>query len=193
MNQENNQKVIVIGGSAGSFQSILHILEELPKNFNIPIIITIHRLKHIRSGLVESVSIKSNATIIEPFDKEDIKPNNIYIAPSNYHLFIEPDYSFSLSTEEPIEFSRPSIDVLFSSAGKVYKNNVISILLSGANKDGAKGVKSIKENGGIVIIQDPNESEVDIMPKSALEMITPDYIFKIEEIITFLQNLNTKI
>jgi two-component system, chemotaxis family, protein-glutamate methylesterase/glutaminase len=193
LNQENNQKVIVIGGSAGSFQSILHILEELPKNFNIPIIITIHRLKHIRSGLVESVSIKSNATIIEPFDKEDIKPNNIYIAPSNYHLFIEPDYSFSLSTEEPIEFSRPSIDVLFSSAGKVYKNNVISILLSGANKDGAKGVKSIKENGGIVIIQDPNESEVDIMPKSALEMITPDYIFKIEEIITFLQNLNTKI
>lgn len=193
MNQENNQKVIVIGGSAGSFQSILHILEELPKNFNIPIIITIHRLKHIRSGLVESVSIKSNATIIEPFDKEDIKPNNIYIAPSNYHLFIEPDYSFSLSTEEPIEFSRPSIDVLFGSAAKVYKKNIIGILLSGANKDGAKGVKTIKENSGIVIIQDPNEAEVDIMPKSALEIISPDYIFKIEEIIAFLQNLNTKI
>lgn len=193
MNQENNQKVIVIGGSAGSFQSILHILEELPKTFNIPIIITIHRLKHIRSGLVESVSIKSNATIIEPFDKEYIKPNNIYIAPSNYHLIIESDFSFSLSTEEPIEFSRPSIDALFVSAAKVYKNNIIGILLSGANKDGAKGMKTIKENGGIIIIQDPNEAEVDIMPKSAIEIVTPDFIYTIEDIITFLQNLNTKI
>jgi len=182
-------KAIVIGGSAGSFQSILHIIEALPKNFSIPIIITLHRLKQVRSGLIESIALKSNNSILEPFDKQLIEPRSIYFAPSNYHIIIENDYSFSLSTEEAVEFSRPSIDIMFLSAAKVYKNTVLAILLSGANKDGAQGIKSIKEHGGTVIIQDPKEAEVPIMPKSALEIIKPNYIFTIQEIINYMQNI----
>jgi two-component system chemotaxis response regulator CheB len=182
-------KAIVIGGSAGSFQTILHILESLPKHFSIPIIITLHRLKHVRSGLAESVSLTSHKPIVEPFDKQKIEQNTVYIAPSNYHLLVEDDYTFSLSTEQPVEFSRPSIDVLFASAAQVYKHELIAILLSGANKDGAQGMKIIKQLGGTLIIQDPSEAEVSIMPKSVIDIVRPDIIMETEDIITFLKNM----
>lgn len=182
-------KAIVIGGSAGSFQAVLHILESLPKNFSLPIILALHRLKHVRSGLAESVSLTSHKRIIEPYDKQKIEMNSIYIAPSNYHLLVDFDSTFSLSTEDAVEFSRPSIDVLFASAAQVYKDQLIAILLSGANKDGAQGMKVVKQCGGTVIIQDPKEAEVSIMPKSVIDIVRPDIIMETEDIITFLKNM----
>lgn len=190
MNKLKNQyKAIVIGGSAGSFQSILQIIESLPKNFPIPILITIHRLKQVRSGLIESIGNKPNAKIHEPFDKQIIEPNSIYFAPSNYHLLVESDKTISLSTEEAIEFSRPSIDYMFNSAAYVYKHELLAILLSGANKDGANGIETIKHYNGTIIIQNPKEAEVAIMPKAALEKVEANYIFTIQEIIEFINNL----
>ena len=179
-------KVIVIGGSAGSFQGITEILSRIPENFPLPIIMCLHRLKHIRNGFVEALSIKSIKEVIEPFDKEAIKPGKVYLAPANYHLCAEFGQYFSLSTEAMVNNSRPSIDLMFESAAIAYKKKLIGILLSGANKDGALGMKRIKDYGGITIVQDPATCMIDTMPLAALDITEIDYKLSVNEIIDFL-------
>lgn len=185
-----NYKAIVIGGSAGSFQGISRILSELPNEFPLPIIMCLHRLKHVRNGFVEALSIKSIAEVIEPYDKQPIKKGKVYLAPANYHMSIELGHYFSLSTEEMINNSRPSIDITLHSAAYVYREKLIGILLSGANRDGGCGMKHIKERGGLTIVQDPAECMIDAMPRAAMEQTTIDHIMKIDEIIRFLKELN---
>jgi two-component system, chemotaxis family, protein-glutamate methylesterase/glutaminase len=180
---------ILIGGSAGSFQVVISILSLLPKNFPLPVILCLHRLKSIRSGFVEALSFKSAIPVIEPYDKEFIRPGLAYIAPANYHLYIEDDFSFALSTEDPVNHSRPSIDVTFKSAALAYGPGLTGIVLSGANSDGAEGLYEIKTAGGTTIIQDPNESEVNIMPLSCLEKNCIDNIFTTKQIINYLHKV----
>lgn len=189
-NLSNKYKAVVIGGSAGSFQGITKILSNLPNDFRIPIIMCLHRLKHVRNGFVEALSLKSVANVSEPFDKENIKKGKVYLAPANYHLSIELGNYFSLSTEEMINNSRPSIDVTLGTAGYVYKDKLVGILLSGANKDGALGMKKIKDKGGVTIVQDPKECMIETMPTAALKVTQIDHVFKVEEIIAFLKELN---
>ncbi|MDQ3394731.1 MAG: chemotaxis protein CheB [Bacteroidota bacterium] len=187
----NNQyKAIVIGGSAGSFQGIIKILSSLPLDFELPIILCLHRLKHVRHGFVEALSLKSTKQVIEPLDKENIKSGKVYLAPANYHLSIELGNSFSLSTEDMINNSRPSIDVTLETAAYVYRQKLIGILLSGANKDGAMGMKKIKDRGGLTVVQDPEECLIDTMPTAALKITEIDHILKIEKIIQLFQELN---
>lgn len=184
------KSIIVIGGSAGSFSIVTQVLSELPKNFSIPIILCLHRLKHIRSGFAEALSLKSSLPVVEPFDKESIEEGKIYIAPANYHLYIETNNTFSLSTEEPVNHSRPSIDLTFISAANNYKENTIGVILSGANNDGAYGLKRIKDFEGTTIIQCIEESQVATMPSSALKLMKPDFIMKSDEITNFLIEQN---
>lgn len=186
----NRIRAIAIGGSAGSFQVITSILKEIPKDLKIPVFLCFHRLKHIREGFEEALSIHSNIPIIEPDDKEKIKPGIAYLAPANYHMYIEMNRSISLSTEELINFSRPSIDITLQSAGYIYRKGLIGIILSGANKDGAFGIKKIKDNGGFTIIQDPKEAVVPTMPEAAKEITQIDEIFTTQEIIYFLNKLH---
>jgi len=180
------QKYIIIGGSAGSFQAITKILSELPKNFSIPIFLCLHRLKHVRSGFVEALSIKSKLPIIEPKDKEYIKPGKIYLAPANYHMYFEIGNYFALSTEESVNHSRPSIDLSFISAAYVFKEKLIGIILSGANRDGAYGMKTVKDYGGIAIVQDPEECQVKTMTAAAIKATTVDHIYSVDEIIDYI-------
>jgi two-component system chemotaxis response regulator CheB len=182
-------KAVIIGGSAGSFQVITKILSSLPANFNLPILLSLHRLKHVRSGFVEALSLKSYIQIIEPNDKEPIKPGKAYLAPANYHMYVELGNRISLSTEEPVNHSRPSIDLSFISAAEVYRNKLIAIILSGANKDGAYGIKKVKDYGGITIVQDPNECQVKTMTEASIKMTKVDYIFTTNQIIRFLNRL----
>ncbi|MCA6077990.1 chemotaxis protein CheB [Fulvivirga sedimenti] len=186
----NKYKAIVIGGSAGSFQGITRILSELPDNFPLPIIMCLHRLKHVRNGFVEALSIKSIAEVIEPYDKQPIKKGKVYLAPANYHMAIELGNYFSLSTEEMVNNSRPAIDITLNSASYVFKDKLIGILLSGANKDGGLGMKHIKSRGGLTIVQDPSDCMIDAMPKAALEQTKIDMVMKIDEIVLFLKELN---
>ena len=181
-----NFKAIVIGGSAGSFQGITRILSQVPKDFPLPIIMCLHRLKHVRNGFIEALSIKSIKDVIEPYDKESIKRGKVYLAPANYHLSIELGHYFSLSTEEMINNSRPSIDITLETAATTYKNKLIGILLSGANRDGAYGMKRINDNGGFTVVQDPNECMIDTMPKSALNATKIDYTLSVDSIIKLL-------
>ena len=191
-NLNSQYKAIVIGGSAGSFQGISKILSTLPKDFELPIILCLHRLKHVRHGFVEALNIKSTITLEEPEDKEPIKKGRIYLAPSNYHLCIELGNTFALSTEEMVNNSRPSIDITLETAAYNYRNRLIGILLSGANKDGALGMKKIKDRGGLTIVQEPSECMIDTMPTAALSLTEIDYILNVQGIIDFIKELNKK-
>lgn len=182
-------KAVVIGGSAGSFQVITKILSSLPKNFPLPVLLSLHRLKHVRSGFVEALSIKSKIPIVEPYDKETIKPGMGYLAPSNYHMYVELNKRIALSTEEPVNHSRPSIDLTFETTAQAYRDKIIGIILSGANRDGAYGLKKLKQLGGLAIVQDPNECQVKTMTEASLKLTPVDHIFTTPQIINFLLNL----
>src|SRR5215475_9339661 len=185
----NSYKAVVIGGSAGSFQGIVKILAQLPKNFPLPIIMALHRLKHVRNGFVEALSLKSVAQVVEPYDKEPIKKGSVYLAPSNYHLSVELGNYFALSTEEMVNNSRPAIDITLGTAAHVYRDKLIGILLSGANRDGGLGMKQIKDKGGRTIVQEPSECMIDAMPKAALAATQIDHVLKVDQIIDFLKEL----
>lgn len=182
-------KALIIGGSAGSFQVITRILSSLPANFPLPVLLSLHRLKHVRSGFVEALSIKSAIPVVEPFDKDQIKPGKAYLAPANYHMFIELGNKIALSTEPPVNHSRPSIDLSFVTAAQVYREKLIGIILSGANKDGAYGLKKVSDYGGVTIVQDPMECQVKTMTESALKITKVDQVMKTDQIIRFLQNI----
>lgn len=189
-NLNNGFKAVVIGGSAGSFQGIVKILSRLPVDFPLPIIMALHRLKHVRHGFVEALSIKSALRITEPDDKEGIKKGVVYLAPANYHMSIELGNYFSLSTEHMINNSRPAIDITLGSAAYTFRNKLIGILLSGANKDGGLGMKRISEKGGRTIVQNPNECMIGTMPKAALAATAIDHILSVDEIVEFLNELH---
>jgi len=189
-NLNNQYKAIVIGGSAGSFQVISKILQNLPEDFQVPIVMCLHRLKDVRKGFVEALNIKSSKVIEEPEDKEQVRKGKIYLAPANYHLGFELGNTFTVSTEDMFNNSRPAIDITFLTAAYVFRNKVIGILLSGANRDGALGMKRIAEKGGITIIQKPSECLIDTMPNAALKVTEIDYILNTDEIVDFLNQLH---
>jgi two-component system chemotaxis response regulator CheB len=182
-------KVVVIGGSAGSFSVVSKILSQLNPGFPLPMVLCLHRLKHVRSGLVEGLNMKSKIPVIEPYDKEKLKPGVAVLAPSNYHLFVEFDSTISLSTEDVNNHSRPSIDYAYSSAAYAFREKTLGVILTGANKDGAKGMKSIFDKKGYTIVQDPATSDVDTMPQAALKLFTPDEILSPERIVKVLNSL----
>jgi two-component system chemotaxis response regulator CheB len=186
---EMNYKAVIIGGSAGSFQVVTKILSSLPKTFPIPVLLCLHRLKHVRSGFVEALSLKSNIPIEEPNDKDQLKPGRAYLAPANYHMYIELANRVALSTEDVVNHSRPSIDLSFITAANAYREKLIGIILSGANKDGAYGLKKVHDCGGITIVQDPNECEVKTMTTSALQLTKADFVYSTDQIIRFLQKI----
>ncbi|UKN01615.1 chemotaxis protein CheB [Paracrocinitomix mangrovi] len=183
---KNHIKCIVIGGSAGSFTVMMEILQNLPKDFSLPILICMHRMKHGKEGFANALNLKSNLNLVEPYDKEKIKKNSVFLAPANYHMCVEMDKTISLSTEEDYNYSRPAIDLLFKSASYVYKKHLLGIILSGANHDGAIGLKCVKDCGGMTIIQSISESQVPTMPKSAKKKTQIDFELNTRQITEFL-------
>ena len=184
------QRYIIIGGSAGSFKIVTEILEAIPKHFPFAVILILHRLKHIKEGFTDALRIKSLLPVSEPFDKEKIIPGRVYIAPANYHLYIEPNNTFALSAEEVVNHSRPSIDVTLSSAAFSLKEKMTGIVLSGANNDGAAGLRDVINYGGTVIVQDPEDAAVPTMPEAALKLSGTKNVLSSQEIIEYIKNLN---
>jgi len=189
-NLNSSYKAVVIGGSAGSFQGITKILSQLPKTFPLPIIMCLHRLKHVRNGFVEALSIKSVFPVVEPYDKEQIKKGGVYLAPSNYHMSVELGNYFAMSTEEMINNSRPAIDITLGTAAYVFREKLIGILLSGANRDGGMGMKHIKDKGGLTIVQEPTECMIDTMPKAAMTLTKIDHVLKVDDIVSLINELD---
>lgn len=182
-------KAIVIGGSAGSFQVVLKLLSQLPADYPLPIFICMHRLKHIRHGFVEALSIKSKLKVVEPEDKDSVRKCRVYLAPANYHMYVELGYTIALSTEDMVNNSRPAIDLTLSSCAYTYKDKLIGILLSGANKDGALGMKHIAERGGLTLVQDPKECVITTMPDAAIAMSKIDYVLGVEALIAGIRRI----
>jgi len=193
-------EAIVIGVSSGGMNALRFIFSVLPAGFSIPIIIVQHMSAQSDSEWIKLLNDKSNLAIKEVDEKEKIENGHVYIAPANYHLLIEIDKTFSFTIDERVNFARPSIDVLFESAAEAYKNKLIGVILTGSNNDGAKGIKRIKECGGLAIIQDPETAESAYMPASAIaaclsgrQAIQPDYILSLEKIIELLIKIDKPI
>ncbi|MBC7451278.1 MAG: chemotaxis protein CheB [Cytophagales bacterium] len=175
-------EAIVIGGSWGGMDAVIQLIKPLPKLYPIPIIVVIHRKKNVKSSLCDILSKYTVLTVKEVDEKEVISAGTIYIAPANYHVFIEQDKTFSLDVSPDVLYSRPSIDVLFESAALVYKDTLIGIILTGANADGSLGLNKISEKKGLTIVQDPTEAVIDIMPKAAIMKGPVDHVLSLKRI-----------
>ncbi|MGR3319369.1 MAG: chemotaxis protein CheB [Candidatus Anammoxibacter sp.] len=190
--KKNNKKykAVVIGVSAGGVDALSTILPSIPLHCSYAVIIVQHM--HPDSGGYLSIILDKQCPlkVKEADEKEIIKPGIVYIAPPNYHLLIENDMTFSFSIEGPVNFSRPSIDVLFECAAEAYSKSLVGIVLTGANKDGSCGLKKIKEMGGIAVVQDPLTAEAESMPKAAIKATQVDYILPLDQIGPFLKNLS---
>ncbi len=186
MNNASPYKAIVVGASAGGLYAISAIIEHLPVDYSLPVIIVQHRIKDQRTMLEEVLQSKAAIKIKQADEKEKIESGCVYIAPPDYHLLVESDGTFSLSYEEPVSYSRPSIDVLFESAAPVYKQALIAIIMTGANGDGTAGMRTIKANGGLTIAQNPEEALFRMMPANAIAAKVIDHVWTVKEIVDFL-------
>lgn len=182
-------EAIVIGASAGGLQALKMVLSSLPASFPFPIAIVQHIAESSENFMAELLNHTSRITVKEAEDKESLCPGTAYVAPPGYHLLIEPDRSFSLSVDERINHARPSIDVLFESAAEAFDKALIGIILTGANADGAQGLKTIKEYGGLAIVEDPESAEHPAMPKAALAATTVDHVVTLERLVPLLLHL----
>jgi two-component system chemotaxis response regulator CheB len=180
---------VVLGGSAGAMTALATLLPHLPENYPLPVIIVLHLHPRQDRYFLEHFNTLCVLNVKEADEKENIQAGYVYFAPPNYHLLIENNKTFSLSTDEKVNYSRPSIDVLFESAASVYGSRLAAILLTGANNDGAEGLRLIKEKGGLVVVQDPQSAESSFMPAAALQVMQPDFVFNLAEIGRWLAEL----
>lgn len=182
MQLRNAYDAIVIGASAGGLYVMINILQNLPAGFPVPVIAVQHRSKDERALLEEVLQQKCKIRIKQADEKELIQPGTVYFAPPDYHLLVERDYTFSLSFDAPVNYSRPSIDVLFETAADVFKEGLLGIILTGANQDGSRGIKKISQAGGTTIAQQPDTADYLEMPRAAINtgfvqhILTPDKI-----------------
>jgi two-component system chemotaxis response regulator CheB len=175
-------EVIVIGSSAGGITALSQIVMTLPANFPLPIIVVQHLQANKESLLAHILNQKTRLQVKEIDEKEPVLPGFVYTAPPGYHLLIEQDKSFALSMDAPVNFARPSVDVLFESAVPVYRDKLIGIILTGANHDGAAGLKYLKEAGGYAIVQEPKDAAVAVMPEAAMRGTCIDAILPVRQI-----------
>jgi len=180
-------RLTVIGISAGTVDALKIILSDINDDETTSIVIVTH-IRDSVDGLMEIYRNITSLKIKEAEDNETIcERGHIYFAPPEYHLSIEEDYSFSLVIEEKVNYVRPSIDVLFKSAAEVYRERLTGIILTGANNDGAMGMKRIEELGGECIIQDPEEAFVDLMPQAAISEVHSPKILTLSKINEFIK------
>lgn len=181
-------EIIVVGTSWGGLAALRELTSALPADFGLPLVVVQHR--HKRSGqlLPSLLQDSTRLCVCETEDKAPIDPGTVYIAPADYHLLIE-DGHFALSTDEPVRYSRPSIDVTFVSAADNYGERSVGVILTGANADGARGLKRIYDRGGLALVQLPATAESPTMPAAALEAVPKARVLSIEEIAATLESL----
>lgn len=176
-------EMLVLGGSAGSFNHILNAVRIFPADLNKTVLIIIHRKKNFLSEIENLFAGNSRMYLREVSDKDVIYKNTIYIAPANYHTLIESKSSFGLDVSEAVWYSKPSIDVSFECAAEVFKTKCTAVLFSGANEDGARGMLSLRTSGALTIAQDPLEAEMPEMPQAAIKLNAAEYILKTDDIL----------
>ena len=182
-------EAVVIGGSAGVLGVLRAILAALPQDLRVPVMIVVHLPARTPTALHESLASITATPMQQADDKEPLKGGRVYFAAPDYHLLIERDRCAALSLDEPVLYSRPSIDVLFQSASEAYGAALLSILLTGASADGAEGLFAVHRAGGVTVVQDPATCEAMLMPQSALGLFTPDFVLAPTDIAALLRGL----
>lgn len=187
--KKNEFGIVVIGSSKGGMTALQTLFAFVPVSFKLPIVVVQHREESSDETFVNILQPSSKLKVKEVSDKDKINSGVIYVAPAGYHLMIEEDH-FALSTEEPVSYSRPSIDVLFESAAEEFGAKTIGVILTGLNNDGANGINLIKKAGGLTIVQDPKQAECSEMPEAAIKAVNVDYILTLEKIGKLLEALD---
>jgi two-component system chemotaxis response regulator CheB len=180
--------LVVVGTSWGGLAALRTLIGGLPDSFQMAVTLVQHRHKdsdHLLRALLQE---RSTLRVYEVEDKMPLEHGHIYVAPPNYHTLIEPGH-FSLSTDAPVRYSRPSIDVTFSSAADSYTHRTVGIVLTGANSDGADGLRRISDRGGFAIVQDPATAESPTMPMAAQKAVPRARVMSLEAIADFLASL----
>ena len=181
-------EIVVVGTSTGGLKAVQTLLSGLPSTFPMPIVIVQHRGKVADDGLCEFLGELSNLPVTEPEDKEPLVTGHVYLAPRDYHLLIQ-NGGFALSIDAPEAFARPSIDVLFESAADEFQERTIAIILTGANRDGARGLEAIKSRGGLTVVENPETATCGEMPAAAIQRSQPDWIVPLHQMAPLLCKL----
>ncbi len=184
----NLPRAIVIGASAGAVQALLRLLPLLPADYALPVLIVVHVPPGKDNALVALFAAKCALRVKEAEDKEPICAGTIYFAPSDYHLLVETDATLALSSDEPVNHSRPAIDVLFESAADAFGPDLAGLILTGANHDGAAGLQAVVRAGGVAIVEDPASASSAAMPAAALTACPAARCLDLEGIASFLQH-----
>ncbi len=185
-------EAILVGGSAGALQALPRLLQQLPPGFSLPVVIVLHRLEGPLGVLHHYLGQHCVLPVIEVQDKEPLLPGRVYLAPAGYHLLLEEGRYFSLSIDPRVSYSRPSIDVLFESAVDVFGSQLVGVILTGANSDGAVGLQRLKAAGGLALVQDPASAVADFMPRAALKAASLERGLDLDAIGSLLAQLQGK-
>lgn len=181
---------IAIGASAGGIEALGQLLPSLPSTLPVPVFIVQHLPRERPSLLVEIYAPRCQLAVREALDKERPEPGTIYFAPPDYHLLVDHGPQLSLSIDEPVHYSRPSIDVLFESVAEVYRGTALGLVLTGGNGDGAAGLAAIQRAGGLTVVEHPDTAQVSMMPAAALRRVIPDFILPLDEVCSLMQSLD---
>ncbi len=184
----SHYEILVVGTSWGGLAALKELLSGFAADFALPIVVVQHRHKDSNQLLGALIQERTALQVTEVEDKTPIHPGAVYIAPPDYHLLVERG-TLALSVDEPVRFSRPSIDVMFESAADAYGEHVVGVILTGANSDGALGLRRIAERGGVAVVQDPATAESPAMPAAALRAVSTARVMPIPEIVRFLSVL----
>jgi len=178
-------EIVVIGASLGGLRALDALLAGLPADFPLPVVVAQHRSSDSDDLLGVLLQRGSPLPVCEAEDKQVLAPGCVYLSPANYHLLVEKGH-LALSTEAPVMYARPSIDILFESAAAAYAQGVIGVLLTGASADGAQGLAEIKMRGGMVLVQEPATAQSPVMPEAALAASEVDRVLPLSDIAPFL-------
>lgn len=190
--EARSPKLIVIGGSAGSIPVVLRLLPALGAQWRVPIVLVIHAWAPLLDGWIKQLCASAAINVNEAQDQQSITDGHIYVAPGGFHLLVDKDQCLHLDSGERLNGSRPSIDVLFDSAGQVYRRQLLAVLLSGANEDGARGLQAVARCGGTTIVQDPADCEFAAMPRAALNLMRPTLTLTTSELVDYFRELGNR-
>ncbi len=187
--QQQQVRFVVVGASAGAIEVLGRLLPAFRGTTPLSVICVVHIPADRESLLVSIFENRCALKTVEPNDKQAIEPAHLYFAPPGYHLLVERQQVFSLSVDPPVHYSRPSVDMLFESAADAFGNQVAGVVLTGANRDGAEGLRTIIDHGGLAIVQDPQTAEATMMPQSAKELCPEAYMLSLAQMAELFQRL----
>lgn len=182
-------KLVVLGVSMGGLEALKFLLRHLPANYPLPLVAVQHLNAQAGNALAPLLNAVGGLHVKEADDGEIPQPGTLYLAPANYHLQVEPGGRLSLSTDPPVHFARPAVDVLFETAAAAHGSGLVGIVLTGAGSDGSLGLKRIQDQGGLTLVQSPADAQCDGMPRQALLALTPDYQVTLAELPSLLLRL----